>query len=495
MKQKSIKLNFIMNAILTVSGFIFPLISFPYISRILTPVGNGKVQFAVSIVAYFMMFAQLGIPTYGIRVCAKVREDKEKLTRTAQELLIINLIMTVIAYLLFTAALILIPRLRSEKTLFSVVGTSIFLNAIGMDWLFQSLEQYTFITVKSLIFKVLAIAGMFLLIKSPNDYILYGAYTVFATSASNILNIFYAGKFIQYKPVGKYNFRQHLKPVLLFFAMACATTVYNNLDEVMLGFMKGDAEVGLYNAAVKVKMVLVGLVTSLGTVLLPRLSYYVENKRMEEFQRLCKKALNFVLLAALPLTVYFMTFAKNSIMLLSGIQYEGAVIPMQIIMPCVLFIGITNILGIQILIPQNREKVVLISVVAGAVIDLFLNAIFIPKLGAVGAALGTLVAEFVVLIIQILVLREFLVTIIKEIQFWKIIAGTLAGYLASFWVLFVPWDAALSIELKNFIILLISAVLFFAVDFGILLLTKESFMIEIVGQVKNKLQKKFDHTS
>ena len=163
-QKKSLKLNFVMNAILTMSAFIFPLISFPYVSRILLPEGTGKVSFATSLIAYFTMFAQLGIPTYGVRACARVRDDRIALTRTAQELLIINLVMTAFSYGVLVLSLLFVPRLRAERTLYLLVSLSMLFNTLGMEWLYKALEQYTYITVRSLIFKLIALGGMFLLV-------------------------------------------------------------------------------------------------------------------------------------------------------------------------------------------------------------------------------------------------------------------------------------------------------------------------------------------
>ena len=164
MAQKhSLKLNFVMNAILTMSSFIFPLISYPYVSRILLPEGTGKVSFATSLIAYFIMFAQLGIPTYGVRACSRVRDDRQALTRTAQELLIINLIMTALSYTALFLALLFVPRLRAERTLYLLVSLSMIFNTIGMEWLYKALEQYTYITVRSIVFKIVALIAMFVL--------------------------------------------------------------------------------------------------------------------------------------------------------------------------------------------------------------------------------------------------------------------------------------------------------------------------------------------
>ena len=190
-QQKSLKLNFIMNAILTMSQFIFPLITFPYVSRILLPEGTGKVSFATSVISYFAMFAQLGIPTYGIRACAKVRDNKEMLSRTVHELLFINLVMSFFAYGVFGICLLTVPKLRMEKTLFLIMSTTIFFNVIGVEWLYKGLEQYTYITVRSIIFKFIAIVAMFLMVHEQSDYVIYGGISILGSSASNIFNFFH----------------------------------------------------------------------------------------------------------------------------------------------------------------------------------------------------------------------------------------------------------------------------------------------------------------
>lgn len=478
-KQKSLKVNFIMNAILTMSSFIFPLITFPYVSRILMPSGVGKVNFATSVINYFSMIAQLGIPTYGIRACARVRDDREKLTRTAHELLFINIVMSIISYLGLFIALMTVPRLQSERLLYVIVSFTIILTTIGMEWIYKALEQYTYITVRSLIFKFISVIAMLLLIHSKSDYLLYGAISIFAASASNIFNFINVHKYIGLRPVGNYNVRQHLKPVMIFFSMSVATTVYTNLDTVMLGFMKNDAEVGYYTAAVKIKNILVSIVTSLGTVLLPRASYYIQKGEIEQFKYLSKKALNFVCLLATPLVIYFILYAKQGILLLSGQAYGPAVLPMQLIMFTVLFIGMSNITGIQILVPLGYERTVLYSVIAGAITDLVINFLLIPELASSGAAIGTLVAEAVVLIIQYFSVRKQIPDLFRSIKYYKIVIAIMFASAVSFWVSFL--------NLHIFITLLLSATLFFAIYGVSLILMKETLVKEIVSQLLEKI--------
>lgn len=409
-KQKSIRLNYLMNCILTGSSMIFPLLSYPYVSRILQPEGMGKVTFANSMVAYFALVAMMGIPTYGIRACARVRDDKEMLSRTVWEILVINFIMTLIVYVAFGISLFLVSRLAQDRTLFAFMGISIGLQALGAEWLFKALEEYSYITIRSLLFKVLALILMFLCIHRKEDYVIYGVLTLIAGMGSNICNFFRMRRYIL--PFGKSlggitrevvrkAAEKHLKPVGIFFAMAAATTIYTNLDVVMLDFMRGDVETGYYGTAVKIKVVLVSFVTALGGVLLPRMSYYAERKMNREFRKTINRAFLFVGSLSVLLCIFFIYFAKYSILIISGEDFLPAVGTMQIIMPTLILIGFSNLCGMQILVPLGLEKQVLYSELAGALTDIGINLWLIPTMGAKGAAIGTLIAEAVVLFYQI----------------------------------------------------------------------------------------------
>ncbi len=471
------KRNLVMNILLTVSSVVFPLITWPYVARVLTSAGTGKVALAVSVITYFTMFSQLGIPTYGIRACAKVHEDREELTNVTCELLIINLIMCVIAYALLGAAILLVPKLRAEKALYLVVSVSILLNALGMEWLYKGLEQYTYITVRSVIFKLIALGATFLLVRSKSDYVIYGGISIFAVSASGVMNFVHARHFLSRPRLNRLDPMRHMKAVALFFAMACATTVYTNLDVIMLGFMKTDRDVGWYNAAVKVKLVLVSVVSSVGAVVLPRASWYAGEGRFDDFWKVAGKAMHFVFLLAAPLVLYFIFFAREAILLLSGSDYLPALGAMRWIMPTVLLIGVTNILGIQILIPLGREQVVLYSEITGAVADLLFNLVLIPFFGADGAAIGTLAAETAVLGVQLWGMWERHGTLFASVPWIKIAAGLAVGSLLSLWVL--------RMNLGTFPRLLVSAILFFGAYGAVLILTKDPVMFEALGFVKN----------
>lgn len=482
MRIRSVKFNFIMNFLLTASSIIFPLITFPYVSRVLQAAGNGKVAFAAAVLTYFTMFASLGIPTYGIRVCAQVRDDKEKLSRTVQELLIINTVTMVIVYAVFAVMIFIVPEFAKEKELLFINSITMVLNVFGVSWLYSALEQYAYITVCSLTFKVISIVMMFAWVKNPGDYIIYGAITVFASAGSYVLNFINLHKYVTLRKKGSYNFKRHLKPIGIFFAMSAATSVYTNLDVVMIQFIKDETEVGYYNAAIKVKTILVSLITSLGTVLLPRLSYYVKQKDQDAFQKTIVKAFNFVFILASSVMVYFMIFARETILTLSGSEYLPSILPMILLMPTVLFIGLSNITGIQILTPLGREKEVLISIVCGAVVDFVLNLILIAKYGAAGAAFATLLAELVVLVVQCVYLKDTLSKVLGQISLGKTLAALTAAGI-------VGGVLKMQLDMSSFVVICITAVAFYGVFGIVLLLQKEPFVMEMWDMVKNMFYK------
>lgn len=479
-KVKSVKFNFIMNFILTLSNILFPLVTFPYVSRILLPVGTGRISFVTSVVTYFTLFGMLGVANYGIRQCAKVRDDKVLLSKTVQEIFILNSIAMAISTTVYIIAIMTVPRFAEDRTLFMINILTLLFTLLGVQWVYKALEQYQYIAIRSILFKVLSIIAMFLLVKQQSDVITYGAITAAAAVGSNLFNFINLRKMVTIQKHERLDVMQHLKPTLNFFFLAIATVIYTNLDVVTLGFIHGNDSVGYYNAAVKIKSVLVTLVTSLGAVLLPRLSYYVQNKHYDEFKRLTQKSMHFILVSAVSMSVYFMFFAQQGIAFLSGNGYEQAVLPMIILMPTLVFIGLSNLIGIQIMVPMGNEKLLVRSVCFGALADITMNIFLVPTYGVVGAALGNLTAELVVVLYQMYCVRDLLKNVVDKRNIVKIL-GSIA--LAQCVLPFVPKFSSL------FITLAVSSSIYFGVVGIVLVIMKEKFVSELMSSVIKKMKK------
>lgn len=474
-----------MNAIWRMLAFVFPLITFPYVSRVLGVAGYGEVSFATAVIYYFTTTAALGIPTYGIRACTQCRDNREALSRTVHELLILSSILTVLAYLALGVSIAVIPQFRENAPVLWVSSSAIVLSNISAEWFYQAIEQYHYITIRNVLFKILSVIAMFLLVRDTGDTVIYAGVYVLGTVGSNILNLFRLRRYIFLGPLGNYNITQHLRPVMGFFLLTVATTIYTNLDTVMLGFMTDDTQVGFYSAAVKMKNILVSAVTALGVVLLPRASYYIQNQMHRDFRRIIQKSFQVILLTACPLTIFCMMEAENILLFLSGAEYLDAVPTMRAITPAILLIGLSNVTGIQVLVPMGKEKYTVISTAWGAVTDLVLNLLLIPRYGALGAAIGTLAAEIVVLVLQVWFLRKEACIRQDWRDNWKVLlaAAVAAGALWGLWqIVFID---------HIFAALAVGTIVFLGIYGMMLLLTKESLIhLYLIQRLKQFFRRK-----
>lgn len=483
-KIHSIRYNLVMNVILRLSGVLFPLITFPYIARVLLPAANGKIAFATSVINYFTLFAGLGIPTYGIRACAKNRDNKDALSKTVQELLIINSFLVVISYFVFIITLFVIPEFKSEYRLLLIQSTAIFLSSFGVEWFYQAIEQYDYITVRNIAFKIISLILMFIFVHSPDDYLIYGSIYVLGTVGSNIINMARLPKYIEIKRLSGYDLKQHFKPIVLLFLYNAATQIYTNLDTVMLGFISGNVEVGFYNVSIKIKNVLCSILVAIGAVTLPRISNYLKKGEEKYFLDLVEKSFVVILFFAFPMVAYFLIETRSTVLFLAGAEYLKSSASMIVIMPCVLFVGLSSITAWQMLIPMGKDKATIIAALLGGGIDFILNLLLIPSFGAAGAALGTLVAEIVVLLVEAFFLREYIRKTFPIKTFIKTFIGTiLAG------VVTVVIINRIS-NVNSLIELIISFCLFGLLYLGIEICMKNEFLYEmLIPMIKTKIRK------
>ncbi len=228
-------------------SLLFPLVTFPYASRILLPEGTGKVNFANSIINYFGMLASLGIGTYGIREAAKVRHDKQRLSQFTVELFTINLLSTLIAYILLYISIVVVPKFHEYRMLLYMTSVTIIFTTMGISWLYSAVEEYGYIALRSVVFQVVSIILLFTFVKQKEDYLMYAGIGVVSSVGSNIFNIIHARKFISFTGLGRLELKKHVKPIFVFFGSTLAISVFTMLDTSMLGFLSTNEEVGFYS--------------------------------------------------------------------------------------------------------------------------------------------------------------------------------------------------------------------------------------------------------
>lgn len=484
-KIHSVRYNFIMNIILKMSQFLFPLITFPYVSRVLQAEANGKIALASSVISYFSLVASLGIPSYGVRKCAEIRDDRKALSMVMQELLFINAVCMVTVYIVFLVCVFFVPRFRSEAILYIVTSLSIIFNVFGVEWFYQSIEQYNYITIRNILFKIIGIFLMFIFVHDIQDYVIYAGINVFASVGSNIMNLVRIRRYVDFK-IGKRSYshlQRHIRPVLTLFLYNATTTIFTNLDQVMLGFMMGDLSVGFYSATIKIKNILTSVITALGAVMLPRVSYYLKHKKLKEFENLIVKSFEFILISSSAITVFFVIKAEPIIIFLSGETYYPSIAILKFLMPAIIFIGLSSVTAWQLLIPLGMEKYTVYGAIAGAAVDLVINALLIPDYGAVGAAIGTTVAEFVVLVVHMIALR---IIIRKTFEIKELIIAILGCIVAGTVLIFEGQFISIDSKVLDCII---SGVIFLTVYGGSLIFMREKLVIGFIDGLVNRIKK------
>lgn len=396
MVQKSLKKNAVYSFVKAFMNLAFPIISFPYASRVLLPAGIGKVNFANSVIEYFTLAASLGIFSYAAREAVRVRDDKHALNKIFREILTINLISTAVSYILLAFALIFVSKFSSYRVLLIVCSTKILFTTIGVDWIFNVQEEYKYVTIRSVIFQAISLVLLFVFVRGPDDYVFYAGMGVFSSVGSNLCNIFYSQKFVNFFDKTKIEIKKHLKPIFTFFGMSVASKIHTALDSVMLGFMTNDESVGFYSAANKITGLVVGLITSVLSTFLPRSSYYVGQNRTDEYNKILSKALSLTLFFSLPAATGVILIARPLIKVFSGQEFLAALPAMLILSPLIIFKAIASFSDNMILLPNRMEKVTLKSQIIGCVLNITLNYFLIPAWGFFGAAFSTFIVETVI---------------------------------------------------------------------------------------------------
>lgn len=469
---KSIKINFVFNLINTVTSLLFPLITFPYISRILLPEGIGIVNFYQSIIQYIVLFSSLGIPMYAIRETAKYRDDSRKCSITTLEILSLHFILTIIGYLIVFVLCSTVAEVKENVTLFLILSAQLFFTVIGCEWFYQGVEDFKYITVRSIVMRTLSMVFLFIFVKSKEDILLYGVYCVVGIYAGNIFNFLRLRKYLDFSVIRELKPFNHLKPALKIFVLNLITSLYVNLNSVMLGFLKGPESVGFFTAATKITQLLLGLTSALGTVMLPRLSNLIANNNFEEFNRLANIATKFMFAVTLPLSVAVILLADDLILLLSGDAYYDAILTLKILSMIIFAIGLSGVFGIQILYPLGKESIVIKSTAAGAAINLVLNFILIPDFSQNGAAVATLLAEIGVTAVMVYLARGYIPVNWRDKGFMNYIAGTI--------LMGIGITAISFLELNNVLEFILSSVTGTLIYSAYLIIIKDDIYVNII---------------
>lgn len=398
-KTRSVKLNAVLNGIKNILKVVFPLITFPYITRVLGVENLGKINYAQSIVSYFTMFAALGISTYGVREGAKLRDDDEKLERFADEIFTVNLITTFLSYAALFSIVFTIPKLHDYQPEILILSIAIIFNTLGVDWVNSIYEDYLYITVRSIFIQLINIVLLLLLVRTKSDIYVYAFLITLNSILTGILNFCYCRKYVKIRPTRHCNFKLHIKPMLVFFANAFAITIYCDSDMTMLGAMTSDYYTGIYAVSVKVYNVIKNFGAAVILVTVPRLSNYYANNRKEESNKLIQGITEAFILSVIPLTALLIILSPEIVAILGGAQYSEATLTLRILAVALLFSLFGGIVTNCVNIPTGKEALNLNATIIAAAINIGLNIILIPRFKQNGAAFTTALAELTVIVI------------------------------------------------------------------------------------------------
>lgn len=477
MRDKSLKINLILNIIKTICTMCFPIITFPYISRVIHATNYGKVNFSSSVISYFSLIAALGITSYAIREGAGLRKNKEEFNKFSCQIFTINLFMSLIAYILLIIVYLFWNKLHNYTSLLIVQSIIIIFNTVGVEWIYSIYEDYFYITIRSIVVQIISLLMLFTFVRSEKDYIIYAGITVFANAGANLFNFIHAKKYCDFRLTKNMQLKKHLKPMIILFFSNLTITLYANSDITILGIFCNDFIVGIYGIAVKIYLIIKQLIFAAITVTLPRLSYYKINNE-DKYYELLKMLRKTMVYFTVPITVGVIILSKEIVLLLSGTEYLSSYITLSILSIAFIPSTIATIYGNGVLLLNKAENKIFISTLIGAILNVILNIIFIPIFKEKAAALTTVISEIIVAILNISFSRKF----IKKDK--ELSRDMLKSSYACIIILII--SLFIKTRKMNTIITISLSVFLSAVSYCLLIIMIEPLFRKMVKQVINK---------
>lgn len=480
MRSASIKKNTVYNIIKTVSTILFPVITFPYISRVLQPENIGRINFGNSIVGYISLLATLGVTTYAIRECSKVKDDREKLGKLSGEILSINLFTTFIAYAVLAILLLLYGKLRDYRLLITIQSMSVIFTTLGADWLNTAMEDFRYVTIRTVAFQVVSVIMMFIIVRKPSDYLKYAVITVLASSGGSTMNIIYRKKYCKTKFTLKCNLKKHFPPIIGLFAMMLAQQIFTMCDTTIIGLTLGDYQVGLYSTALKIYNVINQIACSIFLVTLPQLSIAFANGNSDDYKRILNYFVDFSSIVCFPCVVGMFMLSQEIIVLAGGSNYLGATACIKILSITLIAGSASNCTFNANLLACGKDRICFLICLVTSVVNVITNLIFVPLYGIEAAAYTTLASQLLITIMSI--------PFIKKDAFSTGSFTSLIQSVAACCGLVIVIIGAKTI-IKNKLLRLLSSIAFGGcVYVALLIAQKNRFVMQIIDSLKEKMR-------
>lgn len=397
--------NFIYNTGYQLLAIVIPIVTMPYLARVIGAEGMGQYSYAYSIAYYFVMFIMLGLNNYGNRTIAGVRNKKALLSKVFFEIYTMQFIMGLIASGCYVVYCLTIGK---SSTFSWILGLYILSAIIDINWVFFGLEKFKFTVTRNTIIKIASTVAIFVFVKKEQDLVLYVIIIMISFLLSNIVLWPAVMKEVSWCKVSAKDIMKHVKPNLVLFIPIIAVSLYKYMDKIMLGSLSSMEQVGFYEYSEKIIQIPIAIVNSLAVVMLPRMSYLVANKKNNEEDKYITASIIVSMFLSTSLCFGLMGISKEFVPLFYGIKYLPCINLFYILLPSCCFIAFASVIRTQFLIPHKMDSIYIISVIIGAVVNVVVNLLLIPRFQAVGAAIGTLLAEAAVCFYQAFKIRCYI---------------------------------------------------------------------------------------
>lgn len=478
MQRNGVKINYLYNALYQSLVLITPIFTVPYLSRVLQPDGIGMASYLESIVAYFSLFAAMGIPIYGQREISYVQGDAAKRSTVFWNTKILGFCTSgavIFIYILFALLQ------KGQRTFYLILTLNLVASFFDVTWFFQGMEEFRKTVMRNMIIKFLHIGYIFLFIKSKNDLALYILGQGLFTLLGNLSLWGYLPRYIYKVPMSEVRPFRNIKAVWLLFVPTIAMQIYTVLDKTMIGVITGSSfENGYYEQAIKISKILLSVITALGTVMVPRIGSLCGNNEIRQVHQLMYRSYRFVWFLGIPLCFGTVMAAGNFVPWFFGAGYDGVVPLLQILSFLILAIGISNVTGNQYMIPTKRENAYTLSVILGACTNFVLNMLLIRHFQAFGAAVASVSAELVVAMAQLVIVRG-------ELLLGQILREGVHYYIAGLVMVLALWPVCQALSpsmVHTFVIVAVGA----AVYFLTLLIERDCFFLSNAQSILKKLR-------
>lgn len=477
-QNRSLGKNAILNSIRQLLNVVFPLITIPYTSRVLSVNSMGIYNFSSNYASYFLLLASLGIQTYAVREGAKYRDNSSRISDFSSQIFTINIISTIISYIVLIISL-QFPFFKKYVLTIIVFSLQIIFTTIGTEWIYTIYEDFTYITVRSILFKVLSIVLLFVFVREPNDFLTYASVTVFASVGSNVLNYVHAKSIVKIRLITDFaQLKPHIKPIFTIFFSTLAVNIYVASDTTLLGFIKGNHAVGIYGVASKIYGTIAPFLASILIVTVPRLAMLFGKRDLKEYESVLRSVIKVMITILIPSSIGIIMLAPEIITIISGKKYLTSVTPLRFLAIALIFSLLNTIVSECVMIPAHEEKKLLKVNLIAASVNLVLNLALMPFFSFNAAAVTTVVSEATSMAINTFEMKKVMYGVIKSKHILKGLIQSIIGCIPIIIICLFVKEIIYSIWLRGLVTIVLSIVVYVCA----LLFMKNDAVIDLLNR-------------